>query len=335
MKRWFYSMLAATIACSSSEAASPVGASSGSGPSASAGSSGSVASGGASDSGGGGGTSSGTGGGSGQGGNPSSDAGNDAEATRACASFAATLCAKIATCTPFVLGVLYGDAPTCERRVILSCVPSFGAAGTSAVPAKTTSCEQSIAPLACPTFLAGDWGAACKTDPGAVALGGPCGDDAQCVTTFCARAPDAACGICQPVTKAGDPCVRNSCSAGTVCPAGQSTCIAPAPGRVGDACTAQEQCDLAHAVGCNTTSMRCLALTLASPQGSCGANSILPTSYAVCPAGGTCSAPLGGNCSAAAADGANCSTADTGTHCLSPARCVAGQCVVPDPATCR
>jgi hypothetical protein len=47
-----------------------------------------------------------------------------------------------------VLGVLYGDAPTCERRLMLSCVPSFGAPGTSAVPTKTTSCEQSIAALA-------------------------------------------------------------------------------------------------------------------------------------------------------------------------------------------
>jgi hypothetical protein len=52
--------------------------------------------------------------------------------------------------------------------------------------------EQSIAALR-PAFLAGDLGAACKTDPSTVQLGGPCGDDA-CATTFCARAPDAACG---------------------------------------------------------------------------------------------------------------------------------------------
>jgi hypothetical protein len=258
-----------------------------------------------------------------------------AEAKQACATFASTLCAKLQSCSAFVLGVLYGDTATCEKRIALSCVPSYGAAGTSATPAKTRACEQSIGALACPAFLTADWGAACKTDPGTIAQGGACGDDAQCATTFCARAPDAACGICQPPTTPGGPCVQSSCSAGMVCPAGQSTCITPVAGKVDDMCTAQEQCDLAHAVGCNTTSRKCLALTLAQPQGSCGANSIVPTSYAVCPASGTCSAALAGKCSAAAADGEACSTADTGAHCVPPARCISSKCLVPDPTTCR
>jgi hypothetical protein len=34
-------------------------------------------------------------------------------------------------------------------------------------------------------------------------------------------------------------------------------------------------------------------------------------------------------------DGASCSTADTGTHCMPPARCVASKCTLPNPATCR
>jgi len=168
-----------------------------------------------------------------------------------------------------------------------------------------------------------------------VAEGGACAEDAQCASTFCARAPDAACGICQPLTTAGGPCVRSTCSAGMVCPAGQSTCITPVAGKVDDMCTAQEQCDLAHAVGCNTTSRKCLALTLAQAGGSCGANSIIPTSYAVCPASGTCSAALAGKCSAAATDGDACSSADTGPHCLPPARCISSKCVVPDPTTCH
>ena len=174
----------------------------------------------------------------------------------------ATLCTKVQTCTSFVLGVLYGDEATCEKRVMLSCVPSFGAPGTSATPAKTNACEQSIAALACPSFLVGDLGAPCKTDPGTVALNGACADDAQCASTFCARAPDASCGSCQPLTTPGGPCVRSSCSAGMVCPAGQSTCITPVAGKVDDACTAQEQCDLAHAVGCNTTSRKCLGMVM-------------------------------------------------------------------------
>jgi len=262
----------------------------------------------------------------------STDASSDAR--QACASFAATVCSKLESCAPFVLGVLYGDAATCRDRTALGCVPTFGAPGTSATPAKTAACDKSIAALTCPSFLAIDLGAACKTDPGTVATGAACGDDAQCDSTFCARTPDATCGICQPPTSAGSACVRNSCSAGTVCPAGQSKCITPVAGKVDDACTAQEQCDLAHAVGCNVGAGKCLALTAAS-SGACGANSIFPTSYAVCPASGTCSAPLGGRCSAAAKDGDACSTADTGTHCLPPARCVGGRCTVPDPSKCQ
>ena len=58
-------------------------------------------------------------------------------------------------------------------------------------------------------------------------------------------------------------------------------------------------------------------------------------SVAVCPAAGTCSASLAGRCSAAGMDGAACSTADTGTHCMAPAKCVASKCTLPNPATCR
>jgi hypothetical protein len=110
-------------------------------------------------------------------------------------------------------------------------------------------------------------------------------------------------------------------------------CITPVAGKVNDSCTAQEQCDLAHAVGCNTSSGRCMKLTLA--QGSCGADFIIPSSYAVCPAAGTCSAAIGGRCSAAARDGESCSTADTGTHCMLPARCVGGKCTLSDANKCQ
>jgi len=345
MKFWSWSALVLVVACSSSEnAPSPTSSSSAGGSGGSSATSSATSSGAA-----GGPTSSSTGGsstggqaGSGTGGD-SRDASSDGppagdgstNASQVCATFASTLCTKLQTCSSFVLGVLYGDEATCEKRIVLSCVPAFTAPGTSATPTKTAACGQSLASLGCDAFLKGDFGASCKTDPGTVAVDGACADDAQCASTFCARAPDAACGVCQPPTTVGGACVRSSCSAGQVCPAGQSKCIAPTQGKVDDMCTAQEQCDLAHAVGCNTTTNKCIALTLA--QSMCGANSLIPppTSYAVCPANGTCSAAFAGRCNAAAADGASCSTADTGTHCVAPARCVGAKCTVPDPSTCH
>lgn len=254
-------------------------------------------------------------------------------AQAACAALADAVCAKLQSCAPFAVGATYGDAATCKARVALTCVPAFGATGTSATPAKTAACAQSVSGLACAAFLANQLGAACAVAPGTVASGGACGDDAQCASTFCARAPDAACGTCAAPTAAGDACVHGACSTGTVCPAGQTKCIAPGTGQVGDACTVQENCDLARGVGCNTQSGKCLALTLATS--TCGASSITPTSYAVCPASGTCSAVFGGTCAAAAADGHACSASATGAHCVPPAKCIGGTCAVPDATTCH
>jgi hypothetical protein len=263
------------------------------------------------------------------------DAGGDAQ--QACTALADAYCAKLETCSTFVMNVAYGDLATCKARWILNCTPNFGAPGTSATPARTNTCAQSIAALSCTTFLSGDLGTACAVGAGTVAQGGPCGDDAQCASTFCPRAPTAVCGTCQPVTMAGDPCVQSSCSVSTntVCPAGKTTCIKPVAGKVGDSCVGHEQCDVGHQVGCNPTNGKCIALTLATAGGTCGADSIIPTSVAVCPASGSCSASLAGKCSAVGMDGAACSTADTGTHCMPPARCVSSKCTLPNPATCR
>jgi hypothetical protein len=259
------------------------------------------------------------------------------DAQQACTAIADAYCAKLQTCSSFVLSVAYGDVATCKQRWILNCLPNFGATGTSATPARTSACAQSIDALSCTTFLSGDLGAACAVAPGTSAQGSPCGDDAQCSSTFCARAADAVCGTCQPATNAGDPCVLGSCSVSTntVCPAGKTTCIKPVAGKVGDSCVGHEQCDVGHQVGCNPTNSKCIALTLSTLGGNCGADSLFPTSVGVCPAGGTCSAALAGKCSAAGMDGATCSTSDTGTHCMLPARCVSGRCTLPNPATCR
>jgi hypothetical protein len=263
------------------------------------------------------------------------DASGDTQ--QACTALADAYCAKLQSCSPFVTSVAYGDVAMCRQRWILNCTPNFGVTGTSATPARTTACAQSINALSCTTFLSGDLGAACAVAPGTVAQGAPCGDDAQCASTFCARAADAVCGTCRPTTMAGDPCVQGSCSVSTntVCPVGKTTCIRPVAGKVGDSCVGHEQCDVGHQVGCNPTNSKCIALTLATAGGTCGADSIFPTSVAVCPAGGTCSASLAGRCSAVGMDGASCSTADTGTHCMAPARCVASKCTLPNPATCR
>ena len=282
---------------------------------------------------------SGTGGsGGGTGGSGAGDASTDAPSVdpqQACNAMAESYCAKLQECSSFLMSVAFGNQTTCKARWILNCTPNFGAPGTSATPARTSACAQSIPTLSCTTFLGGDLGPACAVGAGTVANGAACGDDAQCASTFCARPTTAVCGTCQPVTNPGVACVQGSCSisTNTICSTGTTTCVRPKAGKIGDACVGQEECDVGHQVGCNPATQKCIALTLAGA--TCGANSIFASSIAVCPSAGTCSASVNGTCTAAGADGASCVTTETGTHCMLPARCVGGRCTLPNPSTCR
>jgi hypothetical protein len=279
----------------------------------------------------GGGTSSG-GTGTGTGGATGGVPGGDPAGAQACAALSAALCGKAEACTPFATGLFFGSRATCEQRLALECLPRLAAPGTSATPAKISSCADSLAAHPCAAFAGGDLGSACAPQAGSLPAGAACGDDWQCSSTFCARAPDAVCGVCAPTTRAGGPCVRSACSAGTVCPMGKSTCVALEPGQVGAACTVQEQCDVGNGVGCSPVTSRCIRLVLAS-AGTCGVD-LAGSMYSACRASGTCSGLLAGTCSMAAPDGAACSTATTGPSCLPPARCVAGRCTLPDPRSC-
>lgn len=272
------------------------------------------------------------------GGGGSTDSGGIApsgDVTKACADSAAAFCAQIQSCSPFGLQATFGDIATCQTRFALGCVQTLAFAGTTATIASTEACASALPAVSCSDFIAGRFGDACSTKPGALADGANCGDDAQCTSTFCARAPYSQCGVCSPLSTAGAPCVNQACSTGFACPTGQSTCIVPVAGQVGDTCHSQNECDVAHAVGCNTGNTTCLKLEVASSGGSCGADSISPSKFTVCPAGGSCDAVLNGSCHAAAADGAACSTASTGPSCLSPARCVASICTLPDANSCH
>ncbi len=262
------------------------------------------------------------------------DAGSDPGPAAACAEAADAVCGQLEACSPFGLAAIYGDLATCKSRVALGCLPAFGAPGSSATTARTVQCAQALRQLSCEVVKTGDYGPACAAVPGALADGAACGDDSQCQSTFCARASTSLCGTCSPKSTEGGPCEDGACSSGLSCPTGASTCIKPVPGEVGDACTYQEQCDLAEGIVCDTAaSKECIQVSVASGTGeACG---LTMTGFVLCRASGACSGIFGGTCSAAAADGAACSASDTGPKCLSPARCVEGTCALPDPASCQ
>jgi hypothetical protein len=262
------------------------------------------------------------------------DGGSGAAARTACSEAASAFCGKLRSCSAFALSITYGDLATCQQRFLLGCLAALDAPETSATIADTRTCAQALPAIACADLIAGQYGPLCTPRPGPRLDGAPCGEDAQCASTFCARAPGGHCGTCSPLSSDGGPCANASCSRGLVCPEGAARCFRPVPGKAGDSCTMLEQCDVASGVGCNTLTRTCINLTVASPGGSCGAD-LGRTSFTLCPASGSCSALLAGRCSAAAADNAPCNDADTGPKCLPPSRCVRGACALPDPASCR
>jgi len=254
-----------------------------------------------------------------------------ADGALACAALARALCARGEACAPFATSLVFGTRVVCEERLQLDCLARF-APGSSATPADTMACADSLASQSCAAFARGDLGSACTPRPGSLTTGATCLDDRQCDSAFCARAPDAACGACAPPTAPGSPCVRGSCSAGAVCPKGTSTCVTPAPGPIGAVCTVSEQCDVGNGVACNPLTQRCIRLALPS-TGACGLD-VATSTYNACSASASCTPLLAGKCVAAAADGAACSTAEAGPPCLPPARCVGGRCSLPDPSAC-
>ena len=268
-------------------------------------------------------------------GNP--DAGVDAgpDVPTACSALAAAICTKFESCSPFGVSVDYGDVATCQTRFAMGCIASLNAPSTGATPAITMTCAQSFSQVSCTSFIAGDFGGSCPHPAGTIAGTGACGDDAQCQSTFCAISPTSQCGTCAPPTTVGGACANMACTRGMTCPSAGTTCVGPGMGQIGDACTKQEDCDLAHAVGCNTSSGKCFMLTLSSAGGMCGVASATPTSYAVCPASGSCSGIINGTCSAAVADGMACGTGMAGPSCMPPAKCVGGTCTLPNPSACH
>ena len=258
-----------------------------------------------------------------------------ASADAACTALAQAICDRTSACTPFALSAIYGDASTCLAREKISCTATLAAPSAGATPTTAQACADSFPSLSCDDFSSGNFGTACKVQPGKLALGATCGDSSQCASTFCASGPASNCGTCATVTSVGDACVNGACSAGLSCNTTTMKCIAPGAGKAGTSCTSNADCDLAHAVGCDTTGGKCVALTVASgPGDTCGADAIKATMFTLCPAGGDCSGSVLGKCIANASDGASCDSTN-GPYCLLPAKCVSGSCALPNASACN
>ncbi|HEY8039035.1 MAG TPA: hypothetical protein VIF15_04545 [Polyangiaceae bacterium] len=283
---------------------------------------------------------------------------------QACSDLAANICNQVASCAPFLVTVIYGDATTCASRFDATCPDTLAASGTGATASNVEACAQAYKAASCDDILSNNTPSACQIH-GSLAAGQACGDDTQCAGDggFCNVASGQACGVCGTRAAAGAACAANkACQVGLVCalPTGATTgsCVAPGaqgatcdaghpckslltcfkgtcaqPMEAGQACDGVAQnCDYAKGLFCNPQTKVCATITTATGGGTCGyANG----TYSVCTGGATCQMGTGGTgtCQAAAADGATCGS--NGASCEQPATCVNNACALPNASACK
>lgn len=168
-------------------------------------------------------TTGGTGGGSttsSSSGSTTSSSGAGPTAAQACADSAHATCTERETCSvgSFLNKRTYGSEAECEARTVTTCLDGLMATGTAQTPTRIEGCVAEYPGYACTDYLDGNPPAACVPPAGTVAMGGACGANAQCASTFCAIPQYQVCGTCQPLPVAGATCqVAADCGRDLAC----------------------------------------------------------------------------------------------------------------------
>ena len=278
------------------------------------------------------------------------------EDAAACQAFGAAICARLGACSPAILASEYGDPSTCAARNANACMLGLHAPDSVSSAAGVMSCGNALAMVSCHALLENALPTDCRLADGARQNGRSCGSDAQCASTRCARAANAACGTCSTLALAEQACTTNSdCGVGLLC---STTGMCRAPAALGSSCDQGHPCalplicsqgicvsPLANGAPCQWNDDRCdhyagllcdksstcTPWLNASPGQPCGSTA---AGWAVCSAGSTCSdAANGGSCEGPLRDDSPCNV-DSGPKCLAPALCIAGSCAILNPAAC-
>lgn len=276
------------------------------------------------------------------------------DAGKACDDFSKTLCEKLNGCASAFLKIIYGDVATCTDRLKVSCLDGAMAMDTGLNQAAVDTCLTAAKAASCTDIIyrqvaACDW-------KGKRANGQICGTGEQCTSGYC-KTNDSACGTCGDHVGAGATCkVDDDCQPGFVCSAdthcvkpgeGGSVCTATQPCKLGfycrgTSCVEQAQsagldcqdaegCSLLQGLVCNTRVGKCQTLLFAGAGNVCG---FMGNTVTACTAGSNCqnNGQLTGVCGATAKDGASCSAT---VPCLPPARCINGNCRLPNSRSCN
>jgi len=163
-----------------------------------------------------------------------------------CNEQATAVCKKLSDCDPFALQSLYGDETTCDGQQKQECLALLQAEGTSRTASQAGDCATALRAQSCDDYTSNTAIAACATQPGALAGGKACIDDAQCTSAYCrvTSTSPGACGLCStnPPAKEGETCSGSTpCGVGLSCSGGATpTCVGI--GTSGSECSASSPC---------------------------------------------------------------------------------------------
>lgn len=286
-----------------------------------------------------------------------SSANNAVTRDAACTALASSVCAKVQSCSAFLLELEFGDLVKCEERVALGCPSVFDLAGATTIPDDTKACADGFSTLSCEDLYGRRLPAACAPPKGSLADGAACGREVQCASQYC-KAQGELCGVCTTPSAAGEACVNGEdCEPGLDC--ANSKCVLPgdenaicgnmAPCKLGLACVAGKcvktvgagescdvaapNCDFLQGLACSSMGV-CQKIKLAGSGEACG---VQGTDFVFCKGSGFCKVDMGANagtCLAPAADGAACDTV-AGPNCMSGALCKGNVCTLDDGSSCN
>lgn len=272
----------------------------------------------------------------------------------ACRDWATHHCKRLEFCAPLSVSLDYGDLDTCVDRNKQVCASALRAPATGATPNTMAACALAFDSASCDDVVVGRPPKSCH-DPGALGLGAACGDDSQCsgVDAFCRVAPDDTCGACSVRGDVGAACdSARDCQYGLVC---YFTCMRPVgpgdmcdgmlkqcpetmvcfnykcivPAQRGASCEPNaDHCDHDHGLFCDPEEKICLPYKVAGIGAPCGTGIVCGR--------GTCVPDEGtetSHCVQNLPDGSRCDRT-RGPACLGPAKCVNGQCRVPQADRC-
>jgi len=273
---------------------------------------------------------------------------------QACSDLANARCQKFNSCSSFLLKVFYGNIATCEARKELLYSAGLSAKGVTVTPSQLEACVLATSAQSCSDGWAHK--DACHLT-GSLPDGSACGAGIQCQSGYCKIPWGKTCGVCTTPATAGANCTSNSdCASELICAGGQCKTL----GAAGAPCSDSQPCQ--EDFYCNNGTCAKPATSAGTPCDKNVPRSCSVISGLYCPESGVCkniqlvpggsSCGLGtwcegdgvckqkspnalsGTCVSRVADGQHCDASQS-LYCMSPATCVSGQCVLPNPPACN